>query len=65
MAELTQAVEGGFLCHAAFLRDPWLKAVHADPRFDRLVSNARVTCLTSSDRSLLETDDSNAPSPAT
>ena len=41
MGALTQAVQGGFLCHEALAHDPWLKALHADSRFAPLVANAR------------------------
>ena len=41
MDELTQVVEGGFLCHETFGHDPWLTALHADARFASLVAQAR------------------------
>jgi len=40
LSELTQAVEGGFLCHDTFTRDPWLTALHDDARFTRLIATA-------------------------
>lgn len=39
--DLEAAVEGGFLCHETFTRDPWLRDLHGDPRFERLVARAR------------------------
>lgn len=41
MEELTQVVDGGFLCHETFARDPWLSALHADARFAPVVARAR------------------------
>ena len=41
MRELTRVVEGGFLCHETFARDPWLRPLHADARFAALVAHAR------------------------
>lgn len=41
MQDLTEAVEGGFACHTAFARDPWLEALRGDPRFTRLTASAR------------------------
>ncbi|BCS30915.1 hypothetical protein TBR22_A01160 [Luteitalea sp. TBR-22] len=41
MEELTQVVDGGFLCHETFARDPWLSVLHADARFAPVVARAR------------------------
>lgn len=41
LAELAQVVEGGFLCHDTFGRDPWLAALRTDARFTALVEQAR------------------------
>ncbi len=39
--DLREAVEGGFLCHDTFARDPWLEALRDDARFTRLTTSAR------------------------
>src|SRR5690606_11561881 len=41
LRDLEAAVEGGFLCHETLTRDPWLEDLHGDPRFERLVTQAR------------------------
>lgn len=42
MRALTQAVDGGFLCHATFVRDPWLQGLQSDSRFAPLIARARL-----------------------
>lgn len=41
MEELAQVVDGGFLCHETFARDPWLRPLHEDARFAPVVARAR------------------------
>ena len=35
-----RVVDGGFLCHATFARDPWLDSVRAEPEFVRILRRA-------------------------
>lgn len=39
--ELERAIEQGFFCHAALLRDPWLNALRPDSRFINILSKAK------------------------
>lgn len=39
--EMTRVVDGGFVCHETFARDPWLNGLRGDPRFQALLARAR------------------------
>jgi tetratricopeptide (TPR) repeat protein len=41
LEELTRVVEGGFSCHEALDRDPWLEGMRQDGRVRRLIERAR------------------------
>ena len=38
---MTQVVDGGFVCHLTFDRDPWLNSIRQEPRFVGLLAQAR------------------------
>lgn len=47
--EMTRVVDGGFVCHETFARDPWLNRLRGDPPFGALLARARTASARAAD----------------